>query len=206
MALVALGLSACLPPPPGTPTGITTDPPLFPAFETGITNYVIRCDPSARVAVHVTTPNGTLVSVAGRYPRSGVFGEWVDQRPGERFTIEVNTDPSQPNTTSYNVRCLPDDFPDWSVQRSYYGLTPFFMTAPIAAGRSAYTAIYDRNGVPLWWSDRQNSIFTTLLPNGHVASVVDGSLKETTLDGTLVRDVQAQGGPADPHDMLLLPN
>lgn len=206
MALVALGLTACFPPPPGTPTAITTEPALFPAFQTGITNYVIRCDPNTPVAVHVTTPNGTLVSVARKYPRGGIFGEYVNQSPGERFTIEVNTDPSRDVITTYNVRCLPTDFPQFDAQPAPYGLTPFFMTGPLAAFDPMYTAIYDRQGVPLWWSDPQFTVFSTLLPNGNVGTMIDGGVEERRLDGTLVRTVKTVGGPADQHDMLLLPN
>ena len=128
LSLVALGLTACLPPPPGTPTMIVTDPPLFPAFQTRITNYVIRCDPNTPTAVHVTSPTGTLVSVDGHPARSGVFGELVPEQCGQRFTIAVTT----PDATVYNVRCLPPDFPPWTAQPAPYGLTPFFQTTPIS--------------------------------------------------------------------------
>ena len=106
----------------------------------------------------------------------------------------------------YNVRCLPTDFPAWTAQPAPYGLTPFFMTAPLLAGLPSYTAIYDRNGVPLWWGKPQNTSFSTLLPDGNVGSMVNGGVDETSLDGTFVRSVKTVGGPADPHDVLVLPN
>ncbi len=206
LALVGLGLTACLPPPAGTPTSIVTDPPLFPAFRSGVTNYVVRCDPNTPVAVHVTSPTETLVSVDGRYPRSGVFGESVSQIPGERFTIAITTDPAHDNTVRYNVRCLPTDFPPWTAQPAPYGLTPYFMSAGLTAVTPAYTAIYDRNGVPLWWSEPANSIFSTLLPDGNLGVMINGGVDEYGLDGTFVRSVKTVGGPADPHDVLILPN
>ena len=206
LALVSLGLTACLAPPPGSPTAITTETGLFPAFRADVTNYVTRCDPSTPTAVHVSTPDGTLVSVDGNYPRSGVFGVYVTRSVGERFTIALTTDASNDTTTRYNVRCLPPDFPTWSAQPAASGATPFFMTSPLVSGQLAYTAIYDRNGVPLWWGPPQNTTFSTLLPDGNVGSMVNGGLEETTLDGTFVRTVKTVGGPADPHDVLLLPN
>ncbi len=206
VALVGLGLTACVPPPAGTPTVIVTDPPSFPAFQTGVTNYVIRCDPSTPVAVHVTSPTETLVSVDGRYPRSGMFGESVSQSPGERFTIAITTDPAHDNTVQYNVRCLPTDFPPWTAQPAPYGLTPYFMTAPLVPTAAAYTAIYDRNGVPLWWGEPQGTFFSTLLPDGNIGTMLDGGVDESRLDGTAVRSVKTVGGPADPHDVLLLPS
>jgi hypothetical protein len=206
LALVGVGLTACLPPPEGTPASFTTEPPLFPAFEPGIANYVVRCEPNTPVAVHVSSPTSTLVSVDGGYPRGGIYGQYVDQQPGERFTVAITTDPTNDNTQRYNVRCLPTDFPQWSAQTSMYGLTPYFMTAPLSTQFLTRTAIYDRYGVPLWWSDPQVTIFSTLLPNGNVATMLDGGVEERALDGTLVRTVKTVGGPADPHDVLLLPN
>jgi hypothetical protein len=205
LALIGIGLTGCLPPPSGTPTSIVTDPPLFPSFQTSVKNYVVRCDAATPIAVHVTSPSDTLVSVDDRYPRSGVFGESVSQSPGERFTIAVTTDPTHDNTVFYNVRCLPTDFPQWTAQPAPYGLTPYFMTAGLT-GSAAYTAIYDRNGVPLWWSEPANSIFSTLLPDGNFGVMENGGLDEYHLDGTSVRSVKTTGGPADPHDVLILPN
>ena len=162
---------------------------------------MIRCDPNTPTAVHVTSPIGTLVSVDGRPARSGVFGELVPEQFGQRFTIADNS-----NATVYNVRCLPPDFPAWTAQPAPYGLTPFFQTTPIAPAHAAYTAIYDRDGVPLWWNRPQNTIFSTLLPDGNVGSLVDGGVDEYALDGTFVRSVKTVGGPADAHDVLVLPN
>jgi hypothetical protein len=206
VALVGVGLTACLPPPSGTPTSIVTDPPLFPAFQTSVKNYVVRCNPGTPVAVHVTSPTDTLVSVDGRYPRGGVYGESVGQSPGQRFTIAVTTDPAHNNTVTYNVRCLPTDFPAWTAQPAPYGLTPFFMTAGLSVGVPAYTAIYDRNGVPLWWSAPANTMYSTLLPDGNVGVMENGQVDEFRLDGTFVRSVKTVGGPADAHDVLMLPD
>jgi hypothetical protein len=206
IALLAMGLSACLPVAPPPPTAVTTNPPLFPTFEAGVRNYVVRCTPGTPTKVHVTAPSSALVSVAQRYPLNGTFDESVPQQVGERFTIAVTTDVANNVTTTYNVRCLPADFTDWSVTRSSYGVTPYFMTAPLAGGRSSYTAIYDRNGVPLWWGEPSTTIFSTLLPDGHVGSLFPSGLQETTLDGAFVRKISTVGGPVDTHDVLLLAN
>jgi Arylsulfotransferase (ASST) len=206
LAIAALGLTACFPPPSGTPTSVITVPPLIPDFRADVTNYVVRCDPGTPVEVHVTSPTDTYVSVDDRYPRSGIFGEVVAQTPGQRFTIAITTDPAQNNTKTYNVRCLPTDFPEWTPEPAPYGVTPFFMTAPLAAGVPSYHAIYDRNGVPLWWSDPRGTIFGTLLPDGTYGVMVNGGVEVSELDGTPVRTVKTVGGGADPHDVLLLPN
>ena len=51
-ALVALGLSACLPPPSGTPARITTEPPLFPEFQTDVLDYVSGVTRTRRRGAH----------------------------------------------------------------------------------------------------------------------------------------------------------
>ncbi len=206
MALLALGLSACLPPPPGTPTAITTDPALFPAFQAGVSDYVIRCDPNTPTAVHVATPNGTFVSVDGRYPRSGIFGESVSQGIGQRFTIAVTTDAAHDTTTVYNVRCLPSDFPDWSTTHTGSTGAQWYITNPIASFAAVYPMILDTNGVPVWWGPKQPGYFTTLLPDGNLGTVVNGGVEERRLDGSLIRTVKTVSGPVDGHDALLLPN
>ena len=100
----------------------------------------------------------------------------------------------------------PTDFPPWTAQPAPYGLTPYFMTAPLVPTAAAYTAIYDRNGVPLWWGEPQGTFFSTLLPDGNIGTMLDGGVDESRLDGTTVRSVKTVGGPADPHDVLLLPS
>jgi hypothetical protein len=205
MALVALGLTACLPPPSGTPVSIVTTPGLFPGFQTDITNYVTRCDPSTPLEVHVSAPGDTYVSVDGGYPRGGIYGVYVPVREGESFTIAVSTDLSTDAVTRYHVRCLPQDFAQWSAQPSSSGAAQYVMTAPVNALAATRTAIYDRHGVPLWWSDPQFTIYSTLLPNGNVGTMLGGGVEERRLDGTFVRQVDA-AGPPDGHDMLLLPN
>jgi hypothetical protein len=204
LALVAVGLSACLPPPAGTPVSITTDPPLFPAFQPGVTNYVVRCDPSTPIAVHVGAPTSTFVSVNGGYPRGGIYGVYVSRQPGQRFTISVTTDLEHDVTTRYQVRCLPPDFPDWSVTTSPVGATDFVMAEPIPFTPTR-TVIFDRNGVPLWWSEPRTGTYE-LLPNGNVGALTNGGFEERKLDGTFVRTLSTTGGPTDPHDVVLLPN
>jgi Arylsulfotransferase (ASST) len=207
LAVVALGLSACLPPPPGTPTRITTDPPLFPAFQAGITDYVVRCDPNRAVDVHVTTPIGTFVSVDGRYPRGGVFGESIRQQVGQRFSIRVTTDASHDVSTTHHVRCLPPDFPNWSVQRNGQPQAAFYSTTLLSTPNtgSNYSAVFDSFGVPVWWlKEKTGTFMLTPLPGQHLGTVADG-LVEYDLSGQVVQQFSPIGG-LDFHEVVRLPN
>src|SRR6476661_8888135 len=75
---------------PGDPT-ISTSPALTPAFDPGITNYVIRCGTSTTAAttvtVSVTAPVGTTVSVDGSSPRTGTFSASVSRAWGQGFSF-----------------------------------------------------------------------------------------------------------------------
>ncbi len=201
VALVALGLTACLPPLPGTPTAITTEPPLFPAFQPDVSDYVIRCGPGYPIAVHVATPDGTTVSVNGESPRSGVFGVWVPVHIGQRFTMVVTTGV----TSTYNVRCLPTDFPDWNTTHSGETGAEWYLANPNIAGQSR-PVIFDTNGVPMWWGTPSAAFFNDLLPTGNIGSILPSGIEERRLDGSLVRSVQTKSGPADGHDGVLLAN
>src|SRR5260370_2157022 len=88
------------PPPPPPPPQISTNPSLFPAFSTGITDYVLRCTAGTPVQVSVNAPSGTTVSVAGQPAASGAFTAQAALAVGHSFTI-VNQDPSQPPANYY---------------------------------------------------------------------------------------------------------
>ena len=133
--LLAVALAGCVPPadpeppppPPPAPTELelATNPPLFPAFDAGIRDYVIRCtaDP---VAVTVGSPDGTSVSVKGEQPQDGRFTVDVNETPGQGFTIVYA---SGPFATNYYVRCVPPDFPEWTASRTGPTQAEYYITA-----------------------------------------------------------------------------
>lgn len=203
VVLAALGLTAC-----HGVLEITADPSLFPAFSRAAVDYVNRCDPAAPTAVTVDAPDGTTVSVDGGEPRSGDFTTEVEQAVGHRFTIEVTSDDT---TTTHHVRCLPEDFPAWSVERTGDPQAEFY-SAFVPATRDffapAYPAIFDTNGVPVWWlAEKTHPVLWNLLSNGHFATIPwDGAMREYDLAGALVRELHTVDGPVDVHDAILLPN
>ena len=118
---------------------------------------------------------------------------------------------------TYHVRCLADDFPAWTSERhgtpaaQWYIVTP---TLGLHGGR--YVAIFDRNGVPVWWMRRKRKpMDAKLLPDGNLAwsifddpslTGLDVPYQEHRLDGKLVRRIGAVGVPTDAHDLQVLPN
>lgn len=188
------------PPPPSVALKISTNPTLFPSFSTSTTDYVSRCAASAPVAVSVKAPVGTKVSVAGQPASSGTFVVKVTRGVGQSFTIEVQK--SSGSTTHY-VRCLPADFPLWSVHTSGSTQAQWYVTVPVTPTGMNYPVIFDPKGVPMWWAPPSDAGFATLLANNNVVyGNVQGIVgKERRLDGSLVRTITA-----DMHDVRLLPN
>lgn len=206
VALLALGLAACVPvKPPGEAVTITATPALFPTFQSAVVDYVDRCDAAQPTDVQVTAPDGTTVSVNGSPSASGTFTVAVTQSVGKRFTIDVTTGGA---TTTHYVRCLPTDFPNWTVEKPGAPQAEFYATALVQGfGPPNYSVIFDTNGVPVWWLNRKPTFLFTPLPNNDFAIVkLSGGMEEYDLNGQMVRSLNTVGADADFHDVLLLPN
>lgn len=206
VAFVALGLTACRPvKQPGPPPAVTSSPGLFPAFDRAITDYVDRCTPGSPTNVQVNASGGTTVSVNGSPPASGQFSVDVPQNIGQAFTLVV-TDGG--GTTTHSVRCLPSDFPNFTVQKNAPTQADFYATALVQGfGAPNYSVVFDSNGVPVWWLPRKPTFLLQPFANGDFAILnVGGHMEEYGLDGHLVRSLNTVGGNADFHDVVLLPN
>ncbi len=206
VTLLALGLAACLPvKEPSSPPVITTTPALFPGFQTNVPDYVIRCDPNTPTDVQVDAPAGTSVSVNGSPAASGQFSVQVAQDVGQAFTIEVTSGGA---ATTHHVRCLPTDFPNFTVQKNGPTQAAFYVTALVQGfGPPNYPVIFDSNGVPVWWLPRLPTFLLQPLPDKNFAVMnLDSGMQEYDLDGNLVRSLNAVGGPTDFHEVIQLPN
>jgi hypothetical protein len=209
--VLVLALSACLPvKEPAPPPIVSTTPALFPAFQPDVIDYVDRCDPSTPTDVEVNAPEGTTVSVNGSPPASGNFSVQVVQAVGKRFTIDVTTNGA---TTAHYVRCIPSNFPNWSVEKNGPTQAEFYATSLIQGfAQPNYSVIFDSNGVPIWWlKDRHPTFFITPLlvdtTNFAIINIGDGThMQEYDLNGVLVRSLNTVGGNADFHDVIQLPN
>jgi hypothetical protein len=183
---------------------VRTNPALYPAFKLSVVDYVNRCDPDHPTVVSVRAPAGTAVSVAGRPRRSGTFTITVKQQVNERFRIVVFRGGTR---SIHNVRCLPLDFPHWSATRSGPPRARFYATTIIEGSVPNVPVIFDTNGVPVWWTERQPSFLLAPLPNGNLATLsYGGRMVERRLNGRPIRVLHTQGAPSDFHDVLLLPN
>jgi hypothetical protein len=189
---------------------ITTYPRLEPAFNPGVYNYVARCQPGGRVWVFVAA-NGAPVSVDGQSARTGDFAVPVTLSTGQRFTVLVGTGSG---AGSYNVRCLPQDFPSYTFQLFGRTQAAYYLVTP-----SPYVALFDSHGVPVWWFRQPDGfpIDADLMPSGDLSWAVESSVltfglpgtvhvEERDLDGDLLGTIGTAGTPTDIHEAWPLPN
>jgi hypothetical protein len=199
-----------------TELAISTDPSLYPAFDPGISDYVTRCG-SGPVAVNVEAPGNTSVTVNGGAARNGTFSKDVPLSSGESFEIKF-TEGGQ--TSTYHVRCLPDDFPAWSwtspgnPSATFYITMPRNVQTPSGDPAGRYVAVFDDDGVPVWWMESSGSSDAKLLADGTLAwgrapTAAGGSTpgyEVHKLDGTLVSTWRTVGTTTDIHDFQMLAN
>jgi hypothetical protein len=194
-------------PPPPRPA-LSTTPALTPGFKWTASDYAIRCtgDP---VSVRITGASGWRTKVG-----SGQFrpGSYVVSRPlAAGHIIRVVFHRTGGGYWYYHARCLPADFPEYHFTRTGAGGPGFF----IVQLNEHYAAIFNRNGVPVWWYKASGEPDNAeLLPDGTLAwapvnerTLQLGDYEIHRLNGTLVRKVEPVGFPlADIHELLLLPN
>jgi hypothetical protein len=189
---------------------ITAKPGLFPRFDPGGSDYVSRCKRSTPLTLSIDAPKGEAVSVDGGPARSGKFAATVKLRQGEAVVVAAS---SSAGTARYSVRCLPKDFPRWSVKRSGPTQAEWYLLTPNAH----WVVFFDARGVPVWWKRIADFPFNpTLLPGGTLAwyPLFDGrfgvsakrTYEEHRLDGSLVRKLATVGPPTDFHELQPLPN
>jgi hypothetical protein len=172
---------------------ITAKPALVPKFRTGLTDYVSRC----------RLGHPLRLKVAGRVRTHRLReGQAIRVRAGGRI---------------YHVRCLPRDFPNWKAERHGTPQAQFFLVTPTLGQHGSHVvALFNRDGVPVWWMERQRKPHDAkLLPDGNFSwsTFTNGQYashsvpyEEHRLDGRLVRRIAAVGVPTDGHDLQVLPN
>jgi hypothetical protein len=213
LLLLALTVMACLPVQAvaASPV-ITTEPSLRPGFSQAVGDYVVSC-PDRSLTVAVRPALETRVVVDGRRTRER---RTVPIEPGQTVPILVER---RDRVTRHFVRCLPDDFPSWRFHRAGRGMPRRYLLTPgvhFEKPTKPFAAIFDRNGVPVWWYRASTGVFhDARLIGGHIAyaGAVSGlgfGTEDSAAyhllrpDGSLVHSIQAVGSPTDFHDLQRL--
>lgn len=189
---------------------------MYPAFNPDRHYYVTRCVPG-KIEVQVNAKAGSTVKV-GPYPaKGGRYKAEARPMPSQDFNILINT---EGKTQTYQVRCLPDDFPKWDYTRFEDPPKGMFFVSfrpePIDSMRS-WAVVFDQDGTPRWWfSTPTNTLGGQILRDGTFQvprGFGDGFGKDSrtgneirSLDGKLLKLVRTKNTPTDGHEYTLLPN
>jgi Arylsulfotransferase (ASST) len=185
---------------------LTASPALYPAYSPAIHDYVVRCDPAAPVRVATWAAAGTEPSVDGT---AGSRAS-VALKAGQELVVEGR---NAAGTVDYHVRCLPADFPAWTETRSastdkWYIVTPSLSLAT-GAPSGHYVAIFDGDGVPVWWYRTSKPPLDAKLLRGPGGPTIvyatflssAPAYRVRRLDGSLVRKIVSPDGAIDDHEL-----
>jgi outer membrane protein assembly factor BamB len=180
---------------------VTVTPALFPAYSPAVHDYVIRCDPADPVDISTLPGAGTTTLIDGKARRTASVKLDEDQ------AVTV-TDRAGTKTATYNIRCLPSDFPDWTVTGTGVPGEWTMATPSLSLGTATahYVAIFDANGVPVWWYQTTRvPIDATLLPGPTIAFASFPASSQNyeihRLDGTRVGTIVSPDGHIDDHEL-----
>ncbi|MEA2368106.1 MAG: hypothetical protein QOH38_824 [Thermoleophilaceae bacterium] len=191
---------------------VRAQPKLNPAFRQSTPDYTVRCAASRKLHLTIDPPHGTRVAVGDGAARKGHFEVSLPLAPGEGTTLRFL---SGDRTRTYGVRCLPSDFPRWTVtlrgkrQAGWYMLTPNnFKYDP------RYVTIVDSHGVPVWWIRRKPAPFDVhLLPDGDLAwapfaanTTGAGAFEVFSLAGRRRGSYTTVGWITNQHDLQVQPD
>ena len=141
--------------------------------------------------------------------QSGRFSQDVDLNTGQAFAFTTTTGSA---THDYHVRCLPDDFPNWTFTRSGQPSQQWYLIAP-ALSRSASTPRSSTSTACRSGSTerRLRRSTTELLPGGNIAMARYfgggfGANSSTAydirrLDSSLVKRPTTVGSTTDHHEI-----
>jgi hypothetical protein len=187
---------------------------LYPDFDPAETRYVSRCGRRA-APIRIDADTGTRVAVGSAEPRSGTRQVDPGVPPGEDFSLTVT---SGDDRHTYEVRCLPADFPKWGFE-GLRPIDPGLFVVSFRATRDArpWVIVFDHEGVPRWWySPDTRALWAQILSDGDVVwarSFGDGygldprmAHEVRSVSGKLVRMVRTKGEIIDGHEFRELDN
>ena len=179
---------------------------LLQRFDWKARDYVAACAGDS-LTLKIDGQHGWRAKLPDARPESGDFRFTAAVVDGQSVDLSFKRK-RDGYTRRFHVRCLPADFPDWSFNRVQRGGPKLFMVQM----PDFYSAIYNRDGVPVWWM--QTDGFTDdakILPDGTISwnsvqagDAMSGAFDIRRLNGKLIRSVGDED--TDVHDLQLLPN
>lgn len=182
---------------------------LYPAFEIDETRYISRCGRGA-APIEAEAGTGVEVTIGSTPPETGAFEIDPGVAPGANFEIAV-ADGGRRRT--YEVRCLPADFPPWEFE-ALGEIRPGLFVVSFLASREErpWVIVFDQLGVPRWWyTPPTRALWAQILSDGTVSwarSFGDGygldprmAHEIRSLAGAPLRLVRTRGPIIDGHEL-----
>ncbi|HXJ80749.1 MAG TPA: aryl-sulfate sulfotransferase [Candidatus Methylomirabilis sp.] len=198
--------------PAGALRGLDVSPgPLTPAFSPDAHDYGVICSPGTNqwtVSAN-SVPNAT-VNIGGADSNGNVM-------TSENSAVVVSVTEASGSTEEYWIRCLPSDFPVFTIDRPDDPGPGWYLLATGFTGGATYAVILDEHGAVVWYHKTPAVVINfERLSNGDLAwtqllgqafgTNPDGAYEEHAIDGSLVHLWQTVGSPTDQHEFVLLPN
>lgn len=206
-ALVCAAAAAGATAPAGAAPAVRADPGLKPAFERSTPDYTVRCAADRTLRLTVDPPAGTRVAIGDDPARAKAFSKTLPLAPGAGTTLRFVRDG---RSRTYAIRCLPSDFPRFSVKLRGHRQAGWYLLTPNDFKRDArYVTVIDSRGVPVWWMRRKPAPFDVhLLPDGNLAwapfaanTPGAGPFEVFSLAGQPLRKYRTVGWITNQHDL-----
>lgn len=187
---------------------------LYPQFSPAESHYVSRCGRDGH-PIQVVARNGTEVAVRSAAPAAGTFTIDPPVPAGDDFEITAIRGARR---DTFQVRCLPADFPQWRFQKLRPVRPGLFVVSFRASPKiRPWIVVFDHQGVPRWWySPPTSALWAQILRDGTVAwarSFGDGygldqrmAHEIRSVSGKLMRVVKTKGEIVDGHEFRELGN
>ncbi len=188
---------------------------LDPRFDDDQSDYTLPASTcSERFTLEVSAPGRSRARIGDRAYFNGTESRRLKLDPGQAVRVKTKRGDERDR---YYVRCLPDDFPTYTYERSSQPASDLYVVTPASmAGQASpnYLFIFDRHGVPVWWRTDPDDLSTDgkVLEDGSIAFARSSLPSDTDFesgyeihrpDGTLKRVVQSVGHATDPHDLQM---
>jgi len=134
---------------------------ITPAFNPAVLDYVTTCV-NNHADLSVTAPSGFRAKIDKRPARTGTQTAGVSVRPGQRIELALV---KGSKSTSYSIRCLPQDFPNFASTGRLPAGSPYMTFAQLRPLPRAYMVVVDSRGTPVWWL--KTGINSDVKPLGH---------------------------------------
>lgn len=166
LALAIAGLGIARQDQPAEDSSVTIEG-VFPDFDRAEARYVSRCGRNAK-PIRAEASGGAKVAVGSGPARTGVLRVDPGVLPGEDLQIAVLDDGQR---STYRVRCLPADFPEWRFEE----LGPiasglFVVSFKASRDERPWVIVFDSEGVPRWWySPETRALWAQVLSDGTIS-------------------------------------